>query len=64
MKIQNFCFDGIIITARYISDEKTAANGAYVGLAAPGKDGSFQKEAKVLISSKNILIICLDFINR
>ncbi|KAH6781772.1 hypothetical protein C2S51_007065 [Perilla frutescens var. frutescens] len=31
---------------RCISEEKIAAKGAYVGLAAPGKDGSFQKEAK------------------
>ncbi|KAH6764969.1 Rhamnogalacturonate lyase family protein [Perilla frutescens var. frutescens] len=31
---------------RCISEEKIAAMGAYVGLAAPGKDGSFQKEAK------------------
>ncbi|KAG6400414.1 hypothetical protein SASPL_137245 [Salvia splendens] len=31
---------------RYISEGKIAAKGAFVGLAPPGKDGSFQKEAK------------------
>lgn len=32
-----------------------------MGLAAPGKDGSFQKEAKVLFIKKKLLFLCLEF---
>ncbi|XP_057794194.1 uncharacterized protein LOC131010607 isoform X2 [Salvia miltiorrhiza] len=36
----------LFVQDRYISEGKIAAKGAFVGLAAPGKDGSFQNESK------------------
>lgn len=42
-----------IIMSRYTSKDHILANGAYVGLAPPGDNGSWQRECKV---------ICLTFL--
>lgn len=37
----------ITLLYRYVSKEQIPADGAFVGLAAPGDVGSWQREAKV-----------------
>lgn len=37
----------VIAMFRYVNEEYTPANDAYVGLASPGDAGSWQRECKV-----------------
>lgn len=37
----------MIVISRFCSNVNVPASGAYVGLAAPGDDGSWQLESKV-----------------
>lgn len=37
-----------VLMSRYTSKDYMTANGAYVGLAAPGDVGSWQRECKVI----------------
>ena len=38
----------LLVRDRYISSEDIPANGSYLGLAAPGDVGSWQREYKVI----------------
>lgn len=47
----------------YISNELIPARSAYVGLAPPGDEGSFQDDSKVIfIKEKKFISLCFLFI--
>ncbi|KAL2529647.1 Rhamnogalacturonan endolyase [Forsythia ovata] len=41
-------YSGTMLKSRYISKENILGKGAYVGVASPGENGSFQTENKLI----------------